>query len=316
MYNPEVTQASNFVKGVDSAFLLIIGICFVILIGLTAAMLIFIYKYNNKKHPVPTQIEGSTKLELTWTIIPFIITMVMFYYGWAGWLPMTRPPKDAMEITVTGRMWNFSYEYDNGKRSTDTLYLPKDRSVKLNLVSLDVIHSFYIPAFRVKQDMVPNKKNDFMWFEPGKEGIYDIFCAEYCGLQHSYMHSVAKVMEDTVFAQWMVDTTKVAAAATADTPAAIGRRIMQNIGCFACHTVDGTKLVGPSYKGIWGEEQTVITGGNTRQVKVDEEYVKRSIYDPNADVVQGFNKGLMLSYKGQLSDEDVANIIEFLKTLQ
>ncbi len=315
MYSSEVTQASNFVQGVDRAFLVILGISFFFLIGLTVVMLVFVYKYNKKRHPKPTQIEGSLKLELLWTLIPFALTMLMFYIGWAGWNPMNKPPKDAMEVTVYGRMWNFSFEYENGKR-TDTLYLPKDKAVKLNLVAMDVIHSLYIPAFRVKQDMVPGKEENFMWFEPQKEGEYELFCAEYCGLQHSYMYTSVKVMEDSMFTSWLADTTMVASAAEVESPTATGRRIMQNIGCFACHSTDGSKLVGPSFKGIWGEEQTVVTSGNKRQVTVDEEYIRRSIYDPNADVVDGFNKGLMLSYEGQLSDDDVANIIEYLKTLE
>jgi cytochrome c oxidase subunit 2 len=277
-------------------------------------MLVFIYKYNKKRNPKPTQLEGSTKLELLWTIIPFLITMLMFYYGWVGYRPMTKPPKDSMEITVYGRMWNFNFLYENGTR-TDTLYLPVNKPVKLNLVAMDVIHSLYIPAFRVKQDMVPGKENNFMWFEPQKVGTYELYCAEYCGLQHSYMYTNVKVMEDSTFTSWMTDTTKVASADVVS-PTATGRRIMQSIGCFACHTLDGTKLVGPSFKGIWGEEQTVVTGRETRQVVVDEEYVRKSIYDPGADVVQGFQKGLMLSYEGQLSDEEVANIIEFLKTVK
>ena len=315
MYSPEVTQASNFVEGVDKAFLFILGISFLFLIGLTVVMIYFIYKYNNKRHPVATQIHGSTALEIVWTVIPFIITMVMFYYGWAGWNTMQKPPKDAMEVTVIGRMWNFSYEYENG-RHTDTLFLPKDKAVKLNLKAMDVIHSFYIPAFRLKQDMVPNKKNDFMWFVPQRVGNYEVFCAEYCGLKHSYMYSNVKVMEESDFQKWITDTTQVAASAVIDSPGATGKRIMQNIGCFACHTVDGTKLVGPSFKGIWGEEQTVVTGKETRKVKVDEEYIKRSIYDPGADVVEGFMKGLMVSYQGQLSEADIANIIEYLKTVK
>ncbi len=153
-----------------------------------------------------------------------------------------------------------------------------------------------------------------MWFEPQRVGEYELFCAEYCGLQHSYMYTSVKVMEDSAFQSWMVDTTQVVAE-NIDSPTATGRRIMQNIGCFACHTTDGSKLVGPSFKGIWGEEVTVTTGGKERQVTVDEEYIRRSIYDPNADVVDGFNKGLMLSYEGQLSEEDIENIIEYLKTL-
>lgn len=314
MYSPEVTQASNFVEGVDKAFLIILGISFLFLIGLTVVMIYFIYKYNRKRNPVATQIHGSTKLEIIWTVVPFILTMVMFYYGWAGWKPMHKPPKDSLEITVYGRMWNFSFEYANGKR-TDTLYVPKDQPVKLNLKALDVLHSLYIPAFRVKQDMVPGMKDNFMWFEPKKEGLYDLFCAEYCGLQHSYMYSTVKVMEQEAFNAMLADTTR-ATVAEVESPTATGKRIMQNIGCFACHTLDGSRLVGPTFKGLWGETQTVVTGKETRQITVDEEYIKRSIYDPNADVVEGFGKGLMVSYQGQLSDEDIANIIEFLKTVK
>ncbi len=316
MYSPEVTQASNFVQGVDVAFLVILGISFFFLIALTVVMIYFIYKYNRKRHPVATQIHGSTTLEIIWTVVPFLLTMVMFYYGWAGWNTMQKPPKDAMEVTVIGRMWNFSYQYDNG-RLTDTLFLPKDQPVKLNLKAMDVLHSFYIPAFRVKQDMVPNKENNFMWFIPQKVGDYEVFCAEYCGLQHSYMYSTVEVMEKGEFDSWITDTTQVAATAAAmAAPGATGKKIMQNIGCFACHTVDGTKLVGPSFKGIWGAEHTVVTGKETRKVTVDEEYIKHSIYDPNADVVEGFMKGLMVSYQGQLTEDDIANIIEYLKTVK
>jgi cytochrome c oxidase subunit 2 len=314
MYSPDITQASNFVHGVDAAFLVILSISFFFLIGLTVVMIYFMYRYNNKRNPVATQIHGSTTLEIVWTVIPFLLTMVMFYYGWAGWKPMQKVPKDAMEVTVYARMWNFSYEYENGKR-TDTLYLPKDKPVKLNLKAMDVLHSLYIPAFRVKQDMVPNKENNFMWFEPQRVGMYEIYCTEYCGLQHSYMYSYVKVLEDSAFQSFIADTAKVASAEI-DSPTATGKRIMQNIGCFACHTLDGTKLVGPSFKGIWGAEHTVVTGKETRKVTVDEEYIKRSIYDPNADVVEGFMKGLMVSYQGQLSEDDIKSITEYLKTVK
>jgi len=314
MYSPDITQASNFVHGVDKAFLVVLSISFFFLIGLTVVMIYFMYRYNNKRNPVATQIHGSTTLEIVWTVIPFLLTMVMFYYGWAGWKPMQKAPKDAMEVTVYARMWNFSYEYENGKR-TDTLYLPKDKPVKLNLKAMDVLHSLYIPAFRVKQDMVPNKENNFMWFEPQRVGMYEIYCAEYCGLQHSYMYSYVKVMEDSAFQSFIADTAMVASAEI-DSPTATGKRIMQNIGCFACHSLDGSKLVGPSFKGIWGAEHTVVTGKETRKVTVDEEYIKRSIYDPNADVVEGFMKGLMITYQGQLSEDDIKSITEYLKTVK
>ncbi|HOI49749.1 MAG TPA: cytochrome c oxidase subunit II, partial [Prolixibacteraceae bacterium] len=212
MYSSEITQASNFVKGVDSAFLLILGISFFFLISLTLVMLWFIYKYNHKRHPRAVQVEGSTRLELIWTIIPFLLTMLMFYYGWAGWKPMGKAPEESMQVTVYGRMWNFLFEYENGRKS-DTLFLPKDRPVKLNLKALDVIHSLYIPAFRVKQDMVPGKENNFMWFVPQREGTYELFCTEYCGLQHSYMYNYVKVLEEEAFHGWYADTALVAEAA-------------------------------------------------------------------------------------------------------
>ena len=307
------TNASNFVSGVDRAFMFILGVSFLFLIGLTFTMLYFIYRYNKKKNPVATQIEGSTKLEIIWTVIPTILVLIMFYYGWAGWSPMQKPPKDSFNINVTARMWNFTFEYPNGKK-TDTLFVPQNKAVKLNLKSLDVIHSLYIPSFRVKEDVVPGREK-FVWFIPQREGLFDLFCTEYCGLNHSYMLNQVKVMDEQKFNSWYVDTTKHVAAVT-DSPVASGQRIMKNIGCFACHTIDGNKLVGPSFKGIYGHKVTVVTNGAEREVTVDDEYIKKSIYDPNADVVKGFNKGLMLSYKGQLSDDDIKQITEYLKTLK
>lgn len=307
------TNASNFVHGVDKAFVIIIGVSFVFLIGLTFTMLYFIYRYNRKKNPNATQIKGSTKLEVIWTVIPTILVMIMFYYGWAGWWPMRNPPKDTFDITITGRMWNYTFDYPNGKK-TDTLYVPMNKAVKMNLVSLDVIHGFYIPEFRIKEDVVPGREK-MSWFIAQREGLFELFCSEYCGMNHSYMYTYVKVLPEQKFNAWYVDTTKRVEAAV-DSPTAAGKRIMKNIGCFACHSVDGSKLVGPSFKGIYGHTATVVTGGNQREVTVDDEYIKKSIYDPNTDVVKGFNKGLMLSYKGQLSDEDIKQITEYLKTLK
>lgn len=306
-------NASNFVTGVDKAFFLIMGISLVFLVGLTFTMIYFIYKYNNKKNPHATQIKGSTKLEIIWTVIPTILVLVMFYYGWAGWAPMRTAPKDTFNVTVTGRMWNFTFQYENGKQ-TDTLYVPQNKAVKMKLVSMDVIHGFYIPAFRIKEDVVPGREK-MSWFIPEREGSFELFCSEYCGMNHSYMYTYVKVLPEDKFNAWYVDTTKVADAAV-DSPTATGKRIMKNIGCFACHTIDGSKLVGPSFKGIYGHTATVVTGGNEREITVDDEYIKKSIYEPNADVVKGFNKGLMQPYVGQLSEGDISQIIEYLKTLK
>lgn len=307
------TKASNFVTGVDNAFMLILGISFFFLIGLTIVMLYFVYKYNRKKNPVATQIEGSMKLEIIWTVIPVMLVLLMFYYGWAGWKPMKNPPKETFDIKVIARMWNFTFEYANGKK-TDTLFVPINKAVKLQLNSMDVVHSLYIPAFRVKEDVVPGSKK-MAWFIAQTEGLYDLFCAEYCGLNHSYMINIVKVMPEDQFNTWYVDTTQQVAAVT-DSPTANGQRIMKNIGCFACHSTDGSRLVGPSFLGIYGSAGPVVTDGAERQVTKDDAYIKHSIYEPNADVVKGFNKGMMLSYKGQLTDEDIDQIIEYMKTLK
>ncbi len=315
MYTAVPQEASNFVAGVDRAFMVILGISAFFLIGLTVVMIVFIYKYRKEKHPKAVQNEGSTRLEIIWTVIPLVLVLVMFYFGWMGWRPMKNPPDEAMHVKAIARMWKFQFQYENGKM-TDSLYVPLNEPVILDLVAMDVLHALYIPAFRVKEDMVPGQ-DKVMWFIPGTVGEYDLFCAEYCGLEHSYMNTAVHVMPKEEFDAWLGDTTVVAGPA-GEPEASLadqGREVLRRNGCNACHSVDGSKLVGPSYLGGWGTSRTVITGREERQVLMDADYVKRSIYDPNADVVKGFNKGLMLSYQGMVSEEDVALIIEYLKAL-
>jgi len=314
MYDISPENASNFVAGVDLAFMIILGVSVFFLVSITAVMIYFIRRYRRDKHPKAIQNEGSLKLELIWTIIPLILVLIMFYFGWMGWKPMKNPPEDAMKVTAIARMWNFKFEYENGKM-TDSLYVPVNKPVVLDLKALDVIHSLYIPAFRVKEDMVPGNLKQ-MWFIPGQVGSYDLFCTEYCGLDHSYMYTGVRVMPEEEFAEWMKDTTATAPAVDETaTPAQQGFQVLKDNGCNACHSSDGSKLVGPSYQGIWGETQQVTTDGQTREITVDGEYIRRSIYDPNADIVKGFNKGLMLSYEGLVTDEEVDLIIEYIKSL-
>lgn len=315
MYTAVPQEASNFVAGVDLAFMIILGISILFLVGLTILMIVFIYKYKKEKHPRAIQNEGSTKLEILWTGIPLILVMVMFYFGWMGWRPMMTPPDEAMHVKAIARMWNFKFEYENG-RVTDTLYVPMNEPVILDLVALDVLHSLYIPAFRVKEDMVPGQEK-VMWFVPGTEGEFDLFCTEYCGLEHSYMYSAVRVMPKEDFETWIADTTAVAGPAV-DPEASLadlGWEVLRRNGCNACHSVDGSKLVGPSYLGGWGGTRTVITGRDEREITIDSEYIKQSIFDPDADVVKGYNKGLMLSYEGLVTEEEVELIIEYLKAL-
>lgn len=314
MYDINPQNASNFVAGVDLAFMIILGISIFFLVAITVVMLVFIRKYRRDRHPKAIQDEGSTKLEIIWTVIPLALVMVMFYFGWMGWKPMKDAPEDAMRVKAIARMWNFQFEYENGK-FTDSLYVPVNQPVVLDLVALDVLHSLYIPAFRVKEDMVPGN-DKVMWFVPGQVGSYDLFCTEYCGLEHSYMYTGVKVMPEDEFEEWLSDTTAAAPVVAEDaTPAQQGYQVMVKNGCNACHSSDGSKLVGPSYLGIWGTMQKVTSGGEKREVMVDEEYVRRSIYDPNADIVDGYNKGLMLSYEGLVSEEEIDLIIAYIRDL-
>jgi len=312
MYENTDLAASNFVKGVDTAFVIIYTISLLLFVAIVAVMIYFVFRYNNKRNPVATQIKGSTKLEIIWTVVPIFLVLGMFYFGWVGWHPMKKVPKDAFTITAEARMWNFAFIYPNGKREKD-LIVPVGQPVKLNLLALDVIHSLYIPAFRVKEDLVPGQDKE-MWFIPQLEGEYDLFCAEYCGLNHSYMITTVKVLSDSAFQSWYVDTAKV--VVTGDVRVAqAGYNLMQETGCFACHSIDGSKLVGPTYKGLYGHTVMVETPSGDKEITVDDDYIHRSIYYPNAEIVKGYNKGLMLPYKDILTNDDIKLITEYLKTL-
>ncbi len=277
-------------------------------------MLVFISKYRKEKHPKAIQNEGSNKLEALWTGIPLVLVLVMFYFGWMGWRPMKNPPDDAMHVTAIARMWNFRFEYENGKFS-DSLIVPINEPVILDLVALDVLHSLYIPAFRVKEDMVPGQ-DKVMWFIPGTPGEFDLFCTEYCGLQHSYMFTGVKVIPKEEFDAWMTDTTAVKAVVDTELSLADqGWQVLTQNLCNTCHSSDGSKLIGPSYLGGWGGTRTVVSGREEQQVAVDEAYIMRSIFDPDAEVVKGFNKSVMQPYEGMVTEEEVKLIIEYLKAL-
>ena len=313
MYSTTGIDASNYVSTFNTAFYSIAGISLLLLIGLTFIMLYFVFRYNKKKHKIAVQNEGNTLLEVTWTVIPILLALLMFYYGWQGWKPMNKPPANAMSVTTTARMWSFSFVYENGKESTD-LVVPVNTPVKINLISVDVIHSLFIPAYRIKSDIVPGREK-VMWFIPQTEGDYDLYCAEYCGLRHSYMRAMVKVLSKEKFTSWYGDTTSLAKADEGSAPGVQGLTVMKFQGCMACHSTDGSKIVGPTYLNLFGRQQVVVRNGADVTVTVDEEYIKRSIFDPNAEIVKGYPKGLMQSYKGKINEADITKIIEYLKSL-
>lgn len=204
--------ASNFVQGVDSAFLftLIVSVFFLVLI--TGLMIYFVIKYNRKKNPKATNVHGNIGLEVAWTVIPTILVLIMFWFGWVGYSDMSNVPEEGVNIEVTAKMWAWSFKYENGKVS-DSLYVPINQPVILKLKSIDVNHAFYVPAFRIKKDVYPNQERT-VWFKAEELGDYDIACAEYCGLNHSYMYNKVKVIPEKDFTDWLnkpsdsVDTSK------------------------------------------------------------------------------------------------------------
>lgn len=202
------TSSSNFTNEVDALFAYIVLLSAIVLVGITVAMIYFVIRYSRKRNPVPKNIEGNLTLEILWTGIPLLLFISMFYFGWVGYKDMRAIPDDAIPIKVTARMWQWSFEYPNGLK-TDTLYVPVSKAIKVDLHSIDVNHAFFIPAFRIKKDVYPNKVND-AWFRSDKVGKYDIACAEYCGLNHAYMYSSVHIMEQKDFDAWFVEASKKA----------------------------------------------------------------------------------------------------------
>lgn len=302
------TGASNLAEGVDKTFIFIFTIASVFIIGITVFMIYTVIHFSRKKGVPAKQFTSSIKLEILWTVIPLILVMVMFYFGWAGFAPMRNVPEGAMEVTAIGRMWEWEFDYGNGMKSKE-LVLPVNKPVKVNLKSPDVNHSLFIPAFRVKEDVIPGYDN-YLWFIPTTVGEYEILCTEYCGLLHSSMLSKAKVMEQDQYDKWFIDFK-----AAAIKPEPDGYLLLRNTGCIACHSIDGNKLVGPSFRGLYGSERIITNQDGQKSATANDEYIIRSIYEPDYEIVNGYSKGLMKSYKDVLKDKDIQIIIDYLKTI-
>lgn len=203
----------NIAEQVDATFIFIVAVSFLLLLIVTVTMIYFVIKYNKKRNPVASSDDSNhVKLEIIWTLIPTILVLVMFYYGYSGFKNMRNVPDDAMTVKAVGRMWQWTFEYENGKKS-DTLYVPVNKAVNMEITSVDVNHSFYLPDFRVKEDAVPGRVN-YLWFMPTEERTYIIECAQYCGLNHSYMLSTISALPENKFYEWYnykppVDTIKI-----------------------------------------------------------------------------------------------------------
>jgi cytochrome c oxidase subunit 2 len=298
--NPLVSTSAT----VDPIFLYIFGACLALLIGITLTMAYFVVRYHRSRAPQPTsQNEGNIWLEIIWIVLPTLLVLAMFYYGWIGYLALRTAPKDAITVTATARKWSWTFTYPGGKTSSK-LYVPVGIPVKVELVSQDVIHGFYLPAFRVKRDVVPGMKN-FAWFVATEVGSSDLFCSQYCGTGHSAMITTVEALPKEQFEAFLKKEH--------EQDEHEGRELLEKYGCLGCHSLDGTAKVGPGFKGIAGRTTTVVTNGAERVITVDDTYLRRSIREPNADIVKGFQP-IMPPF--ELEEKEMKEIIEYLKTLK
>ncbi len=288
-------------EAVDSAFWFIIIVSIILLVGITATMIYFAVKYNRKRHPVPVQIQEKAWVEITWIVLPIILVLFMFWFGYKGFKLMRDVPEDAMQVKVIGRMWDWSFEYENGK-TTDKLYVPVNRNVKLNMRSIDVVHSLYIPAYRIKEDLVPGR-DTYLWFRPQSMGTADIFCAEFCGQRHAYMLSEVVIMDNEEFKKWYESDKAVP-----DRHPAIV--LMESKGCFSCHSMTGTLGNKIPLMGIEGQKKVVIRDGKEVELIADKEYIRRSIADPKAEKLKGHP--LAMREIKDLTPEDINLMVEFI----
>ena len=305
-----VTDLPN--EWVENIFLYIAAISISILLLITFLMIYFSIRYHRRRNPHPENIRGNLWLEILWTVIPTILVLSMFYYGWTGFRTLKKVPEGALKVKVIARTWSWLFEYENGLKATE-LTVPVGKPIHLTLTSQDVIHSFYLPAFRVKQDAVPGMTTS-LWFRARETGTYDVLCAEYCGQQHAYMLTKVKVLTEDEFERWYEEKGR---ELRREIPAALppGLQLIQEKGCLACHSTDGTPRVGPTLKAIFGKTITVITEGKERQIQVDEEYLRRSLLEPNADIVKGYPP-IMPSQKGLSTEAEIREMIGYMKELK
>jgi len=298
----------NLSGSVDNLFFFIVGISVALLLGVTATMLYFVVRYSRKRNPAPEDVRENLPLEIIWTVIPTLLVLAIFWFGWKGFQYMRTVPPDAMPVKVTARMWSWEFTYENGKQSS-VLKAPLKRPVKLSITSADVVHSLSIPAFRVKEDAVPGRET-YLWFLPDEVGAYDLFCTEYCGTGHSDMITKVEVMPRQDFEAWYRGETAQPGPRKIPDNAAL----IQTKGCLACHSTDGSTKIGPSFKGMFGKKETVVRDSKERELTVDEAFIRQTLLEPEKDRVKGYPP-IMPSQKGLLTDQEIDEIIHYLKTL-
>ncbi len=291
---------ANRVDGV-MVFLIAVSLFFILLIFTLLA--IFAIRYRRSKRIVAEQVGGSWPLEITWTLIPFAITMVMFVWGASIYIAEAQPPKDSMEIFVVGKQWMWKIQHPEGQREINELHVPVDRDVRLTMISQDVVHDFFVPAFRTKADVLPGRYTT-IWFHAIRPGRYHLFCSQYCGTMHSGMIGEIVVMTPTDYQAWL------AYGGAEGSMASTGQKLFQELGCSSCHRSD-TQGRGPNLVGVYA--RPVLLSNGTR-VTADDNYIRESILDPGAKIVAGFQP-IMPTFQGIVSEEQLLSLIAYIKSI-
>jgi len=298
-------SASTFSWKVDALYFYLSGITLFFSLLISAVLIFFVIRYRRRTpYEIPRPIAGSHKLEMLWTVIPFLIAMTIFGWGARVYFDQYKSPPNAIEVYVVGKQWMWKLQHATGQREINQLHIPVGRKIKLIMTSEDVIHDFFVPAFRTKADVVPGRYTT-MWFEATTTGTYHLFCAEYCGMNHSGMTGSIIVMEPREFDNWLSGNINNMSPATA------GQQLYQTLGCASCHGANGEGGRGPTLAGAFGKTTPLITGDS---VRVDEGYIRESILNPQAKIVQGFGP-IMPTFQGQVSEDQVLQLIAYIKSL-
>jgi cytochrome c oxidase subunit II len=297
-------QASTIAGRVDALYYYLLSVSGIFILLIFSFISYFAIKYRRRSEgEQPPQISGNLPLEVAWIVIPFILVMVMFGWGASLYVTAFSPPANAMEIFVVGKQWMWKVQHPEGRREIDELHVPVGYPVKLTITSQDVIHSFYIPAFRIKMDAVPGRYTS-TWFEASKTGTFHLFCAEYCGTAHAGMGGRVVVMNPSEYAQWL------RTGAPEESLVAAGGRLFQQLGCSGCHSPNST-VRAPRLDGIYGKPVPLQSG---QVVLADERYIRDSILLPQKDVAAGYAP-VMPSFQGRISEEELLQIITYIRFL-
>lgn len=305
------SKSSTIAGEVDALFYFILIATAIVFAIVVSGLVLFSIRYRRRTAtaPLTSGKAHDTKLEIIWTVIPTILVIILFFWGFNVYLKMRVVPRNAVEIKVTGRKWFWVFDYPDGTKAMNELVVPAGKPVRLLLSSEDVIHSFYIPAFRIKMDALPNRYTE-TWFEATQTGTFDIFCAEYCGKGHSEMTGLVKVLTPEDYTAWR--DSSLAAVPETTSPVDRGRQLFSQRACNTCHTIDGAPMVGPTFKNLYGHTVT-LEGGSS--VTADENYIRRSILEPKAEIVSGFQP-VMPTYQGLLNDRDIDALVAYIKSLK